>query len=442
MMTRDLLIKGGRVVDPANSTDDVLDVLVSGGRIKKVGKNLNGNEVGGNGVDVLEASGKIVMPGFIDMHVHLREPGFEQKEDIQSGTRAAAMGGFTAVAAMPNTEPPCDDEATVRYVLDAARTRGWVRVYPVGAVTKGRQGKELAEMGEMVEAGAVAFSDDGSPVSTSEMLRCALTYLKSFGTVLIDHPEDITLSEGGQMNQGAVSTVAGFRGIPDEAETVAVARDLLIAGLTGGKLHLTHLSTRGSLELVRWFRERGVQVTIDVTPHHLVLTDEIVKSSGYDTNSKVNPPLRAKEDVAALVEGLKDGTIDAVASDHAPHHEDDKWVEFDFAPFGISGLETEVALVVDRFVMPGIIGWSRLAELFSTNPARILGVPGGQISPGQPADITIIDPKLEFAVDPRKFESKGKNTPFGGWRLTGAPWATIVGGEIKMKDRMLLGGKN
>lgn len=442
MMTKDLLIKGGRVVDPANSVDDVLDILVSEGKIKAVGKGLDETVEGNKEVEVLDASGKIVMPGFIDMHVHLREPGFEQKEDIESGTRAAAMGGFTAVAAMPNTEPPCDNEATVRYVLDAARARGWVRVYPVGAVTKGRQGKELAEMGEMLEAGAVAFSDDGSPVSTAEVLRCALLYLKSFGAVLIDHPEDLTLSEGGQMNQGPVSTIAGFRGIPDEAETVAVARDLLIAGLTGGKLHLTHLSTKGSLELVRWFRERGVEVTIDVTPHHLILTDEIVKSWGYDTNTKVNPPLRSEEDVKALVEALKDGTIDAIASDHAPHHLDDKWVEFDFAPFGISGLETEVALIVDRFVIPGIISWSRLAELFSVNPAKILGVPGGRISPGEAADITIIDPELEFAVDPRKFESKGKNTPFGGWRLTGAPWATIVGGEIKMKNRVLINRGN
>lgn len=439
-MMKSLIVKGGRVVDPANSVDDILDIMVSEGKIQAVGKGLADKTDGRKDIEVLDARGKIVLPGFIDMHVHLREPGFEEKEDIESGTRAAAMGGFTAVAAMPNTDPPCDDEACVRYVLDAARDRGLVRVYPVGAVTKGRQGKELAEMGEMAAAGAVAFSDDGSPVSTAEILRCALTYLKSFGAVLIDHAEDPSLSEGGQMNLSPVSTIAGLRGIPAESETVAVARDLLVAGLTGGKLHLTHVSTKSSLELVKWFRGKGVSVTIDVTPHHLLLTDEIVKSSGYDTNTKVNPPLRTAEDVGALVEALKDGTVDAVASDHAPHHLDDKWVEFDFAPFGISGLETEVALIVDRFVLPGTISWSRLAELFSVNPARILGVPGGRLSPGEIADITIIDPEVEFAVDPRKFESKGKNTPFSGWRLRGGPWATIVGGQIKMKNRALIGG--
>ncbi|MGB4459841.1 MAG: dihydroorotase [Bacillota bacterium] len=433
-MADHLLIKGGRVVDPSSKTDQVLDVLITNGKIARLAQSI---EAENGTTEVLDATGKIVMPGFIDMHVHLREPGFEYKEDIGTGTRAAAMGGFTAVACMPNTQPACDTDTVVGRILERAKQTACVRVYPIGAVTKGRAGKELAEMGEMRAAGAVAFSDDGSPVTSAEVLRCALEYLKSFDAVLIDHPEDLSLSAGGQINYGLISTVTGLRGIPNESEEVAVARDLLIAKLTGGRLHLAHVSTKGSVELIRQAKAKGIRVTCEVTPHHLILTDETVLESGYDTNTKVNPPLRTQEDVAALRQALADGTIDAIATDHAPHHFDEKWVEFDYAEFGISGLETAVSLIIDRLVLPGIIDWMKMAELMSLNPARILGVPGGTLEVGAPGDITISDPELEYSILPHNFESKGKNTPFVGWRVTGAPYCTIVGGKVVMYDRRL-----
>ncbi|MGI6163093.1 MAG: dihydroorotase [Bacillota bacterium] len=432
-MANDLLIKGGRVIDPSTHTDQELDVLILDGKVSKIAESLAPE----NGIAVLDATGKIVMPGLIDMHVHLREPGFEYKEDIESGTQAAAMGGFTAVACMPNTEPACDNDSVVSKIAERARKSGLVRVYPIGAVTKNRAGKELAEMGEMNAAGAVAFSDDGSPVASAEVLRCALEYLKSFDAVLIDHPEDESLSENGQINYGLVSTISGLRGVPGESEEVAIARDILMARLTGGRLHLAHISTKNSVGLVRLAKAKGINVTCEVTPHHLVLTEDLVIESGYDTNTKVNPPLRSKEDVEALLLGLSDGTIDAIASDHAPHHIDDKWVEYDYADFGISGLETSVGLVIDKLVLPGLIDWMKMAETMSLNPARILGVPGGSLSEGSAADITIIDPACEHSIDPRRFMSRGKNTPFAGWRLTGAAHATIVGGRIVMVNRRL-----
>lgn len=432
-MSGDLLLKGGRVVDPSVGLDQQADVLVLGGKIARVE-----SDIAADGVEVLDVSGMIVMPGLIDMHVHLREPGFEEKEDIASGSAAAAVGGFTAVACMPNTQPVLDNDAVVAKVVKRAADVGLCRVYPIGAVSKGRLGKELAEMGEMKAAGAVAFSDDGSPVSTAELLRCALEYLKSFGCVLIDHPEDVTLSEGGQMNRGLVSTIAGFKGIPREAEEITVARDILVARLTGGRLHLTHVSTKGSVDLVRRAKEEGLPVTCDCTPHHLLLTDRLVLETGYDTNTKMNPPLRTDEDLEALTQGLADGTIEAIATDHAPHHLDDKWVEYDYAANGIVGLETSVGLVVDKLVRPGKISWSRMAEVMSLNPARILGVPGGTLAEGAVADITVIDPEYEWSVNPREFKSKGKNTPFEGWRLDGAPYATILGGKIVAKRRSLV----
>jgi dihydroorotase len=432
-MARDLLIKGGRVVDPASGLDGVADILVSEGKIARVDK-----DIASEGAEILDVSGMIVMPGLIDMHVHLREPGFEEKEDIESGSAAAAVGGFTAVACMPNTEPALDNDAVIAEVVKKAAEIGLCRVYPIGAVTKGRRGQELAELGEMKAAGAVAFSDDGSPVSTSEILRCALEYLKAFDCVLMDHPEDLSLSEGGQINRGLVSTIAGFKGIPREAEEIIVARDILVAGMTGGRLHLTHISTKGSVELIRRAKEKGLPVTCDCTPHHLLLTDKLVLESGYDTNSKMNPPLRTDEDLEALWQGLSDGTIDAIATDHAPHHVDDKWVEYDYAANGITGLETAVGLIVDKLVRSGFISWTRMAEAMSLNPARILGVPGGTLAEGAVADITVIDPELEWSVNPREFRSKGKNTPFEGWRLDGAPYATILGGKIVAKKRCLV----
>ncbi|MEX0974130.1 MAG: dihydroorotase [Bacillota bacterium] len=431
-MSEMLLIRGGRVIDPASRKDEVADVLIVDGKITKVGP-----DISPEGAAVMDAAGKIVMPGLIDPHVHLREPGFEEKEDMESGTAAAAMGGFTAIACMPNTDPETDNEVVVGSIMRRAKDVGLVRVYPIGAVTKGRSGKELAEMGEMKAAGAVAFSDDGSPVATAEVLRCALEYLKSFDCVLIDHPEEKSLSEGGQMNRGLTSTIAGFRGIPDESEEIAVSRDIMMARLTGGRVHLTHVSTKGSVELVRLAKQAGLNVTCDVTPHHLCLTDEVVLQSGYDTNTKVNPPLRSKKDVEAVRAGLADGTIDAVGTDHAPHHLDDKWVEFDYAENGISGLETAVGLMIDKLVRPNIISWTRMAEAMSLLPARILGVAGGTLAEGSVADVTVIDPEFEWSVDPRRFLSKGRNTPFSGWRLQGAAWATIVGGKVVMQDRSL-----
>lgn len=432
-MARDLLIKGGRVVDPASGLDGVADILVSEGKIARVDK-----DIASEGAEILDVSGMIVMPGLIDMHVHLREPGFKEKEDIESGSAAAAVGGFTAVACMPNTEPALDNDAVIAEVVKKAAEIGLCRVYPIGTVTKGRRGQELAELGEMKAAGAVAFSDDGSPVSTSEILRCALEYLKAFDCVLMDHPEDLSLSEGGQINRGLVSTIAGFKGIPREAEEIIVARDILVAGMTGGRLHLTHISTKGSVELIRRAKEKGLPVTCDCTPHHLLLTDKLVLESGYDTNTKMNPPLRTDEDLEALWQGLSDGTIDAIATDHAPHHVDDKWVEYDYAANGITGLETAVGLIVDKLVRSGSISWTRMAEAMSLNPARILGVPGGTLAEGAVADITVIDPELEWSVNPREFRSKGKNTPFEGWRLDGAPYATILGGKIVAKKRCLV----
>ncbi len=433
-MSHDLLIRGGRVIDPVSRTDEKLDLLILDGKIARIAADIEHQEP----IEVIDADGKLVMPGLIDMHTHLREPGYEYKEDIQSGTRAAAMGGFTAVACMPNTDPPCDNDSVVSNILEIAKKHGCVKVYPIGAATKGRAGKQLSEMGEMKRAGAVAFSDDGSPVATAEVLRCAMEYLKSFDAVLIDHPEDSSLSENGQVNYGLMSTVLGLKGIPREAEEIVVARDILVSSLTKGKLHLAHISTKGSVNLVRQAKSTGLNITCEVTPHHLVLTEEAVWKTGYDTNTKVNPPLRTKEDVESLRAALADGTIDAIATDHAPHHTDDKWVEFDYAAFGISGLETAVPLVVDRLVLSGIIDWMKMAETMSTNPAKILGVPGGTLQEGSVADVTIIDPECERSVDPRGFMSKGQNTPFTGWRLTGAPYATIVNGRTVMLDGRLM----
>jgi dihydroorotase len=433
-MSHDLLIRGGRVIDPVSRTDEKLDLLILDGKIARIAADIEHQEP----IEVIDADGKLVMPGLIDMHTHLREPGYEYKEDIQSGTRAAAMGGFTAVACMPNTDPPCDNDSVVSNILEIAKKHGCVKVYPIGAATKGRAGKQLSEMGEMKRAGAVAFSDDGSPVATAEVLRCAMEYLKSFDAVLIDHPEDSSLSENGQVNYGLMSTVLGLKGIPREAEEIVVARDILVSSLTKGKLHLAHISTKGSVNLVRQAKSTGLNITCEVTPHHLVLTEEAVWKTGYDTNTKVNPPLRTKEDVESLRAALADGTIDAIATDHAPHHADDKWVEFDYAAFGISGLETAVPLVVDRLVLSGIIDWMKVAETMSTNPAKILGVPGGTLQEGSIADVTIIDPECERSVDPRGFMSKGQNTPFTGWRLTGAPYATIVNGRTVMLDGRLM----
>jgi dihydroorotase len=427
-----LLVKGGRVVDPATGTDAVMDLLVQDGKIAE--RRVSGQGRRGShqpaGTGVLEAAGRIVCPGFVDMHVHLREPGQEHKETIETGTRAAAAGGFTSIACMPNTEPWNDGLAVTQYIVSEARRRGIVNVYPIGCVSKGGLGKELAEIGDMVSSGAVAVSDDGRPVATSYLMRMALEYTRIFGIPVIDHCEDRALSAGGVMNEGYVSTVLGLTGIPAAAEEIAVGADLALAALTKGRLHLAHLSTRGSLEKVRRAREEGVAVTCEVTPHHLVLTDGAVMERDYDPNTKMNPPLRDETDRRALLEGLRDGTIDAIATDHAPHHLDEKLQEFDDAPFGIVGLETAVPLMMDRLVRAGVVDIRRLVELMSLNPARILGLGKGTLAVGADADITVIDPDLEAAVDISGFKSKSRNSPFHGWTLRGWPVATIVGGRV------------
>jgi len=427
-----LLLKGGRVVDPASGTDGRFDLLLVDGRVAE--RRAAGGAGGGRslppGTMVLDATGRIVCPGFVDMHVHLREPGQEHKETIETGTRAAAAGGFTSVACMPNTEPTNDGLAVTEYVVAEARRRGAVNVFPIGSVSKGGRGEELAEIGDMVRSGIVAVSDDGRPVATSYLMRMALEYTKLFGIPVIDHCEDRSLSAGGVMNEGFVATVLGLEGIPASGEEIAVGRDLALAAMTGGRLHVAHLSTRGSLERVRRARQDGIPVTCEVTPHHLVLNETAVMDSQYDPNTKMNPPLRSEEDRQALVEGLRDGTIDAVATDHAPHHADEKLQEFDEAPFGIVGLETAVALMMDRLVRPGIIDLARLVALMSVSPARILGIKKGSLAVGQDADITVIDPELTRTVDVAAFLSKSRNSPFHGWTLTGWPVATIVGGRV------------
>jgi dihydroorotase len=418
------------VIDPASGTDAVLDLLVAEGRIADRRPPGAGRLEAPPGTEVLDASGLIVCPGLVDMHVHLREPGHEHKETIESGTRAAAAGGFTSVACMPNTDPWNDGLSVTEYIVSEARRRGAVNVFPIGCISKGGKGEELAEIGDMVRSGAVAVSDDGRPVGSSYLMRMALEYTKIFGIPVIDHCEDRSLTAQGVMHEGYVSTVLGLRGMPAAAEEIAVGSDLALARLTGGRLHLAHLSTAAGLEQVRRARRDGVGVTCEVTPHHLLLTTDAVLESDYDPNTKVNPPLRTEEDRRALIEGLRDGTIDAIATDHAPHHADEKLVEFDEAPFGIAGLETAVALAMDRLVRPGLIDLPRLVTLMSVNPARILGLRKGSLAVGADADITVIDPERSATVNVAGFRSKSRNSPFHGWTLKGWPVATIVGGRL------------
>jgi dihydroorotase len=423
-MNAALVIRHGRVLDPAGGIDAIQDVLVEDGVITRVAPNLPAPE----GARVIDARGKIVCPGFIDIHVHLREPGHEYKETVATGTRAAAAGGFTAVCCMANTDPVNDNGAVTDYILAKARTEGAVRVYPIGAVTRGLKGETLAELAELAEAGCVAFSDDGKPVMNAALYRHAMEYVLPFGVPVISHAEDAHLSRGASMHEGVVSTELGLDGAPAACEDIMVARDILLAELTGAHVHIAHLSTAGAVRLVREGKARGVRVTAEVTPHHLVLTEEAVRT--YDPNTKMAPPLRSKRDREALVEGLVDGTIDCIATDHAPHALSEKEGEYDQAAFGIVGLETAVAILLDRLVRPGHVPLATLVARMTRDPACLLNLPGGRLTTGAPADLTLLDLDVEHTVEPARFRSKSRNTPFGGSTLRGAPWMTIVGGRV------------
>ncbi len=419
-----LLVSGGRIVDPVSNRDGVFDLLLEDGLVTEIGSRLVAGDT-----KVFDASGLLVFPGFIDLHAHLREPGREYAETVATGLKAAAAGGFTAVCAMPNTDPVNDSRAISEYLVSKARGAG-PRLYPIGAVTRGQRGEELAEFGEMRVAGAVAISDDGRWLADGALLRRAFEHARLFGMPVVQHCEDPSLSGGAPMHEGAVSTRLGLPGQPAIAEAAAVARDLLVAEVAGGRLHVAHLSTARSLELVSEARARGLPVTCEVTPHHLTLTDEEVSRSGFSTNFKMNPPLREPADLSALAAGLEDGTVDAIATDHAPHHEDEKSLDFGTAPFGVVGLETAVAVVHDRLVAAGKLSLKRFAEVFSAGPARAFGLPGGALAPGSPANVTLFDPRTRWRVDPSRFESLSRNTPFAGWDLVGAVAATIVEGRI------------
>jgi dihydroorotase len=417
-----ILIKGGRVIDPANGIDDTLDLLINDGKIAKTGKNIEAA-----GAEVIDASGKLVTPGLVDIHVHLRDPGYEYKEDIVSGTRSAAAGGFTSVACMPNTNPVNDNKAVTLYILNKAKEEGLVNVFPIGGITKGLKGETLSEMGDLKDAGCVALSDDGNPVKNGEIMRRALEYAKPFGLVLVSHAEDLSLVGEGVMNEGFVATELGLKGIPWVAEDAATSRDVMLAEFTGSRLHVAHVSTKGSVEIVRAAKKRGVKVTCEATPHHFSLTDEAVR--GYDTNAKMNPPLRSAEDVTAVCQGLADGTIDAIVTDHAPHHIDEKNVEFNVAMNGIVGLETSLPLSL-RLVSEGVLSLNDMVAKMTSVPARVLGIPRGTLATGAAADVTIIDTELSWTVEADKLKSKSKNTPFDGWEMQGAAVYTIVGGKV------------
>jgi dihydroorotase len=420
-----LIIKGGRVIDPANGIDRVMDLRIEKGLLAGSGKGLTGDRI-------LHAKGLWVVPGLIDMHVHLREPGYEYKETIESGSRAAAAGGFTTVACMPNTDPVNDNGSITDFILSQARAGGSVRVYPVGAITKSSQGESLAEIGEMAERGVVALSDDGRPVMNGQVMRRGMEYARTFGLPVISHAEDLELCGKGVMHEGEVSTRLGLPGIPAAAEESMVERDILLAKLTGASLHIAHVSTAGSVEQIRKAKERGISVTAEVTPHHLTLTHEALV--GYDTHLKVNPPLRTEADRQALIEGLADGTIDAVASDHAPHNVAEKEVEFDRAAFGMIGLETSLPLLL-RLVHEGRLTAVQLIERMAWAPARILKLEGGTLTKGRMADVTLIHPDLPFIVDVASFHSLSSNTPFHGWELKGKAVCTLLRGKIISEDK-------
>jgi dihydroorotase len=422
-----LLIKGGRVVDPGNRRDGDFDVLVDAGRISAVGRGLPTD-----GAEIVELKrGSIVAPGLIDLHVHFREPGQEHKETIATGSAAAVAGGFTAVACMPNTDPVNDHAGITQFILKKAAEANLARVYPIGAVSIGSKGEQMAELGELKAAGCIGFSDDGRPVATALLMRRALEYAGMLGVPIVDHCEDPSLKGDGVAHEGYHASALGLRGIPGVAESLMVERDISLAELTGSHVHICHMSARQSLRAVRSGKERGVRVTCEVAPHHFTLTDALLEAPiKYDTNLKMNPPLREEADRDAMLDGIADGTVDAIATDHAPHHADEKMAEFDRAPFGITGLETAVPLVFDRLIHTGRISVLRAIELLSTNPARIFNLPGGALTEGAPADIVVIDPDRRVVVEAARQRTKSRNTPFEGWDLRGAVQLTMVGGRV------------
>lgn len=431
-----LLIANGYVVDPTQNVNGGRDVLVEDGRV--VGLLRSGREVP-EGAEVFDATGLIVAPGFIDLHTHLREPGQEYKETVASGAAAAVAGGFTSVCAMPNTDPVNDNPAVTSFIVEQSQSVGLANVFPVGAITKGSKGEELAEMGEMLRAGIVAVTDDGRPVPTPGLMRRALEYARGFDLTVMDHCDDKSLAAGGVMHEGEWSLRLGLRGIPALAEESDAARDCALAELTGARVHLAHVSTRGAIDAVRRAKERGARVTCEVAPHHFTLTDAACE--GFDTNTKMNPPLRSREHLDAVLEAISDGTVDAIATDHAPHHADEKALEFDHAPFGITGLETAVGLALDRLVHGGRVGLERLVELFSVNPARIFRLEGrGTLKPGAWGDVTVLDPDLRWTFDASRSKSKSRNTPFDGYTFQGAAVATIVAGRVVYTRQKLAAG--
>jgi dihydroorotase len=419
-----LRIVNGRVIDPVQGLDQVTDLWIRGEHVLGTGPQpeLHPGRV-------IDAAGKIVCPGLIDMHVHLREPGREEDETIATGTAAALAGGVTSVACMPNTEPALDSQAAAEFVYLQAERAGNANVFPVGAITKGRKGAELAEIGGLVEGGAVAFTDDGSPVESAEMMRRALEYCRMFDRAVLSHCEDLDLTRGGVMHEGFESMRLGLKGMPAAAEEVMVHRDIALAELTGGRLHILHVSTAGSVDLIRRARQRGVRVSGEACPHHFTLSDKCLRA--FDSNYKMAPPLRTEDDVQALIEGLKDGTLEAIATDHAPHAPEKKMRELDQAPNGIIGLETLLPVCVTALIEPGHLTWPQLIEKLTVNPARILGIDRGTLRPGADADVTIIDPVGEWTIDPSRFRSKSRNTPFAGWKVRGRAFAVIVSGEVK-----------
>ncbi len=433
-----IVIKNGHIIDPSQCIDGIGDIFIEDGKIVRIeqksgspeAKKKKNNDFRSSELpnfQIIDASGLYVIPGLVDMHVHLREPGFEHKETIKTGTLAAVKGGITSVCCMPNTNPVNDNRTVTEFILRKAYDEGSCNVYPIGAITKGQKGEELAEMGMMREEGCVAFSDDGVPVANGILMRRALEYSKTFNVPIISHCEDVSLSEGGSMNEGALSTQLGLRGIPSASEDVMVARDIILAELTGGRLHIAHVSTEGSVRLIRQAKERGVNITAETCPHYFTITEDAVK--GYNTNAKVNPPLRRQKDVEAVTEGLKDGTIDVIATDHAPHHRDEKLLEFDNAPSGISGFETALSLGIG-LVNAGVLTMSKLIEKTTLHPAKILGIDKGTLKTGSDAEIAIVDMNKEFHVRSEKFVSKGRNTPFEGWKLKGMPVITICKGKV------------